>query len=70
MREFFLAPCRIGWLLVTGALIAYGIATGQWTVFLAASAPAAGVFLAWLIGRRAVACPLLDTSQRERVNHD
>jgi len=70
VREFFLAPCRIGWLLVTGALIAYSVATGQWTVLLAASAPAAGAFIAWLVARRMPACSLPDTPQGKGTSRD
>ncbi|MCM8745938.1 hypothetical protein NET03_05285 [Thermomicrobium sp. CFH 73360] len=70
MREFFLAPCRIGWLLVTVVLVAYGITTGQWTVLLAAAAPAAGAFIAWFAGRRMPACSLPDTPQGKGTSRD
>ncbi len=65
MRDFLLTPCRIGWLLVILALITFGIATRQWTILLAVSAPVVGAALAWFAGRRAPACSLEHTIQRE-----
>lgn len=70
MRELFLAPCRIGWLLVIVALVAYGIATGQWTVLLAAAAPLVGTTVAWFLARRDSACSLPGASLCEETRRD
>ncbi len=59
MREHLMslfAPCRLGWLALASALVAYGITTQQWTVLLAGLAPAVGLLAGLLVNRGAGSC--------------
>ncbi|MCX7623821.1 MAG: hypothetical protein RMK01_01460 [Thermomicrobium sp.] len=64
------SPCRIGWVLLTGALLAYGLVSGQWTVLLAALAPAIGTLAGLLVSRRNGSCRVPIASDCESVAHE
>lgn len=67
MRLLF-APCQVGWITLTLALLFYGLFTKQWTVVLAVLAPLSGVLAAWwLSGRQATCHPTCPTVQKEKT---